>query len=140
MKRALTVLSAFLILAILFVPRVSHAARNLSEMCNIIERQSIRSEAKRHILTRRILSELTELCETSLPPKLVTTGRARESVVIPGVPSPSFPMSRMSYRSRSVPSCPLENPPIEIVCGDAVPRSCTWLCLVGDELRRYPKR
>jgi hypothetical protein len=140
MKKALTALSAFLILTALFVPAKTFAARNLSEMCNIIDRPSIRHEAKRRILTRRLLTELDELCKVSTPPSLSRTGRQRESVVNPDMPSPSFPFSRSSYRTRNIPNCPLNTPPIEIVCGDAVPRTCTWLCFVGDELRRYPKR
>ena len=140
MKRALTASSAFLILAVLFVPGSSKAAKDLSEICNLIERQSLRSEARRHTLTHRLLDEIDELCETSLPPKLLNVGRTSKNSVKTDVPSPSFPISRPSFRTRTIPHCPLETPPLDITCGDAVPRSCTWLCQVGNELRRYPKR
>ncbi len=122
-----------LILAFLFMHPVIPAnaeATNITRLCEVFERlMSLPAmQSRGHLET--LFNELNDICQN----------QSGSSVREQGM-NPSFPMTLPSKRSpRQVPFCLDGSEPQNKVCGDAVPRSCTWYCWERGRWELYPER
>lgn len=124
--------SALILAFILLYPvmTVDAAETDVARLCAVFERlMSLPSmQSRGHLVT--LFDEIECVCKNQ------PTSSVRKQGM-----NPSFPMTLPSPRSpRRVPFCPNGSEPQNKVCGDAVPRSCTWYCWENGGWELYPER